>query len=483
MEEVRGTQGLKCGAMSALAPPSPHESLFIKLADSLERQIRDGLYRSGDKLPSLREIAASHGYGKNTVVSAFERLVALGLVEPRRGAGFFVKESVHQTHEVGESVDNPSRRRAMDIVWLMRMQLRNDPGQLSVGDAFPPSEWLAGARLDRSHHKVARGGLGALFRYGDRLGYAPLRHRLVRRLADVGIDAHPQQIVLTHGANEAMDLIVRYFVPPSGVVLIDDPGYYPLLGKLHLAGARVVGVPRLADGPDLQALERALQTERPRLFFTQSLAHNPTGSDLSLHKAQAVLRLAEQHNLLLVENDALSDFRPATAPRLSALDGLERTLYLGSFSKSLSAALRVGFVACSADLAQELADLKILTTVSSSEYAERAVETLLAERRYAKHLEQLRGQLAETTHNAYALLDQMGAEVFVRPAHSLFIWVRWPGFDDAHALAQSMMDMNIVMAPGNIFSVNSERISPWSRCNSHAVLDPRFSQAMARLGG
>lgn len=459
---------------------APTSSLFALLADSLERQIHDGVYRAGDKLPSLREIAASRGYGKNTVVSAFELLVARGLVEPRRGAGFFVKEAAPPA---GEGADSPSLRRAMDIVWLLRMQLRNEPGQLAVGDAFPPSEWLEGARLDRTHHKVARGGLGALFRYGDRLGYAPLRHRLVRRLADVGIDAHPQQIVLTHGANEAMDLIVRYFVPPGGVVLIDDPGYYPLRGKLHLADARVVGVPRLTDGPNLQVLEQVLKTWRPRLFFTQSLAHNPTGSDLSPAKARAVLRLAEQHNLLLVENDVLSDFRPATAPRLSALDALERTLYIGSFSKSLSAALRVGFIACSPDLAQELADLKILTTVSSSEYAERAVETLLAERRYPRHLEQLRGKLAEATQSAYALLDRMGAEVFVRPTHSLFIWARWPGFQDAQALAQSMLDMGIVMAPGNIFSVNSERVSPWSRCNPHAVQDPRFAHALERLRG
>lgn len=468
---------VQCERMSDA--PSP---LFVTLADSLERQIRDGVYCSGDKLASLRETAASRGYGKNTVVAAFELLVSRGLVEPRRGAGFFVKETVPEiggSHE--DSAGGPSRRRAMDIIWLMRMQLRNEPGQLAVGDAFPPSEWLAGARLDRTHHKVARGGLGALFRYGDRLGYAPLRHRLVRRLADVGIDAHPQQIVLTHGANAAMDLIVRYFVPPGGVVLIDDPGYYPLLGKLHLTGARIVGVPRLEDGPDLQALEHVLKTLRPRLFFTQSLAHNPTGSDLSVAKAQAVLRLAEQHNLLLIENDALSDFRPATQPRLSALDGLERTLYLGSFSKSLSAALRVGYVACSPDLAQELADLKILTAVSSSEYAERAVETLLAERRFPKHLEQLRGKLAEATHSAYALLDRTGAELFVRPSHSLFIWARWPEFPDANALAQAMLGEGIVMAPGNIFSVNSQRISPWSRCNPHAVQDPRFAQALERL--
>lgn len=460
---------------------SPQQPLFLALADSLERQIRDGAYKAGEKLPSLREIAALRGYGKNTVVAAFELLVSRGLVEPRRGAGFFVKDVVPAG--AGEAEDSHSLHRAMDIVWLMRMQLRNEPGQLAVGDAFPPSEWLAGARLDRPHHKVARGGLGALFRYGDRLGYAPLRQRLVRRIADLGIDAHPSQIVLTHGANEAMDLIVRYFVPPGGAVLIDDPGYYPLIGKLRLAGARPIGVPRLADGPDVQALAQLLKTWRPRLFFTQSLAHNPTGSDLSPAKARAVLRLAEQHNLLLVENDALSDFRSPTQPRLSALDQLERTLYVGSFSKSLSAALRVGFVACSPDLANDLADLKMLTGVSSSEYAERTVDTLLAERQHPRHLEQLRRRLEETTARAYELLDALGATVFVRPSRSLFIWARMPGAPDAHDLAQAMLAENIVMAPGNIFSVDAQAVSPWSRCNPHALLDPRFRRAVDKLLG
>lgn len=464
---------MKVRATVSTSPP-----LFVALADSLERQIREGVYQAGEKLPSLREIAALRSYGKNTVISAFELLVSRGLLEPRRGSGFFVKEGLPEGSEVE---DNSSLHRAMDIVWLMRMQLRNEPGQLTVGDAFPPTEWLAGARLDRIHHKVARGGLRTLFRYGDRLGYAPLRHRLVRHLAHLGLDASPQQIVLTHGANEAMDLIVRYFVPPDAVVLIDDPGYYPLLGKLHLVGARTVGVPRLADGPDLQALERLLKTLRPRVFFTQSLAHNPTGSDLSPAKAKAMLRLAEQHNLLLVENDALSDFRSAKAPRLSAMDQLERTLYVGSFSKSLSAALRVGFVACSPDLANDLANLKILTGVSSSEYAERTVDTLLAERHHGRHLEQLRDKLAEATQQAYELLDTMGARLFVRPQHSLFIWARWPEFPDAHALAQAMLAKNIVMAPGNIFSVNSQVLSPWSRCNPHAVLDPRFRKAFDQL--
>lgn len=456
--------------------------IFLTLANAIERQIHDGAYKPGDKLPSLREIARLRGYGKNTVVTAFESLVARGLVEPKRGAGYFVKEPAIEPERADD--DSGSLGRAMDIVWLLRNQLHVAPGHLSVGDAFPPAEWLQGARLDRVHHKVARGGLGTLFRYGDRRGYAPLRQRLARKLADIGIDAQPRQIVLTHGANQAIDFIVRYFVPPGAPVLVDDPGYYPLFGKLKLAGAHIVGVPRRADGPDPVALEALLQRWRPRLFFTQSLGHNPTGSDISAARARQVLALAERFDLRIVENDALCDLHPAAAPRISALDQLERTLYVGSFSKSLSAALRVGFVACSPDLASDLADLKVLVNTSSSEYSERTVDTLLGERAHPRHLERLRGRVADASLRGRALLRSFGAEVFADTPQSLFLWARLPGVADSLATAQTLMAQDVVMAPGRIFCVDAAAPSPWSRYNVHAVLDPRFTTAMRTvLGG
>lgn len=455
----------------------PAESIFVQLADALERQILEGAFRAGDKLPSLRELASQRGLGKNTVVAAFELLVARGLVEPRRGAGFFVKAPARPAGVVAAEDDAGSLGRAMGIVWLMRNQLREEPGQLNVGDGFPPIEWLAGARLDRHHHKVARGGLGTLFRYGNRFGYEPLRQRLVRRLADFGIEASTRQTVLTHGANEALDIIVRYFVPPGAVVLADDPGYYPLFGKLHLAGARTVGVPRTPDGPDPQALEQLLLRHRPRVFFTQSLAHNPTGSDLAPAVARQVLALARQHNLFIVENDPLADFKPPQSTRLAALDALERTLYVGSFSKSLSAALRVGFIACSADLASDLADLKALVHVSSSEYCERTVETLLGERQYLHHQAHLRRRVGEATARAQALLQGLGAELFAQTPSSLFLWARWPAVADSLELAAALQQRHVIAAPGRIFSVDPEARSPWSRFNVGMVLDPRFAPA------
>ncbi|SEK62857.1 DNA-binding transcriptional regulator, MocR family, contains an aminotransferase domain [Roseateles sp. YR242] len=452
-------------------------SLAQTLADSIQRQIGEGAYKTGEKLPSLREVAHKHEYSKNTVVAAFETLVSRGVIEPRRGSGYYVRTAAAQPQEE----DGAGLRNAMDIVWLMREQLKTEPGTLSVGDGYPPVEWLADSRLDKYYHKVVRTGLGALFRYGSRFGYTPLRQHLVTKLADIGIDVEARQIVLMHGANQAMDIIIRRFVTPGAVVLVDDPGYYPLFGKLKFAGATIVGVPRLVDGPDVEALERLVELHRPRLFFTQSVAHNPTGSDITPAKAFRVMQIAQKSGLIVVENDPLADYKPVSAPRLAALDQLERTVYVGSFSKSFSAALRVGFVACSPDLASDLADIKALTHVSSSEFCERTVDVILSEQHFERYVAGLRQRLAEATTSALKVFDDLGAEVFARRPESLYLWAALPGVDDTAAFAERMLERRIVMAPGKVFSVDSSVPSRWSRFNVGAVIDPRFAQAVREL--
>lgn len=450
---------------------------FKILAESLEREIRQGAYKVGEKLPSLREITRERAYGKNTVVAAFELLVARGLVEPRRGAGFYVKDIAAQA-----DLDPPEHAlgRAMDIVWLIREQLKDDPHAIRAADGMPPAEWLAGARLDRVHHKVARGGLGALFSYGNRNGYLPLRQQLVRKLGGLGIETDPRQILLTHGANQAMDLVLRYLIPPGATVLVDDPGYYFLFGKLKVHGAEIAGIPRLADGPDLDVLEQVLIRQRPRLFFVQSIGHNPTGSDISASKARRLLDLAEKYNLLLVEMDPLADLKPYEQTRLSALDQLQRTIYIGTFSKSLSAALRVGFIACSADMASELADLKSIVHVSSSEYAERTVDTILRERTYAKHIAALKSHVAQATLQSRRLLEDAGARFFCDPQESLYMWVRFDGLDDSLALSEYLAAEQITVAPGRIFSVDPGLVSPWMRLNTGIVVHEKFQAMLKR---
>ena len=209
----------------------PRPTLAQKVADAIARQITDGALQAGSKLPSLREYMRLHGHSKNTVITAYEHLASQGLVEARHGKGFFVCRTVSASVEDDES---QPYTRALDTIWMMRQQFVRDPGHSHLGEGFPPVEWLMDMRLDKFHRQVVRGGVTTLFRYGTRLGNPGLRQRLAQKLADYRIAVTPRQLVTTLGANHGMDLVIRRYVIPGDVVLVEDPGYYPLFGKLQL---------------------------------------------------------------------------------------------------------------------------------------------------------------------------------------------------------------------------------------------------------
>jgi len=457
-----------------------NKTLPSAIADNLSKQIEGGLLKAGERLPSIREYAEGNGYSKNTVISAFDLLTAAGLIEPRRGSGFFV---THNARVPAGDDDVPTLDRAMDIVWLMREQLQSKPDFLNLGEGFPPVAWLEETRLDQFHQRVVRTGVGSLFRYGSRYGYLPLRQHLQQKLAGYEIDVAPTQIVLTHGANQAMDLVLRYFVRPGDTVLVDDPGYYTLFGKIKLSGANMVGVPRMIDGPDIGALEELLKTHRPKLFFTQSVGHNPTATDTSAAKAHRILQLAESYDLIVVENDALADLKPRSMTRISTLDQLRRTIYIGSFAKSVSAALRIGFLACDPALASDLADVKMLTHVSSSEYCERTLEAILTDGHFLRHTNHMQQRLRRATEAGIATLTRLGAHIFKESEQSLYLWASLPGHEDSIQFAKAMIEQGVILAPGTVFSPNPEKASPFCRYNVAYLSDPRFVKALESVEG
>lgn len=456
-------------------PPKP--TAAERVATSLRKQIAGGGYRVGEKLPSIRTLATEMSVSKNCVVEAFEMLTASGEVEPHRGSGHYV--SPPRTPVRAEQEPHAFAK-VLDTVWLMREQLNNDPKHLPVGHGIPPGHWLQANGLERAHKRISKAGLDAMFQYGNRYGYRPLRELLERRLAALGIDTRVNQIVLTFGANEALDIVIRGLMRSGEVALVDEPGYYPLYGKLKLHGVNIVGVRRNPDGPDIGELQRLIEATGARIFFTQSLGQNPTGSDTSPAIAFRMLQLAEKHDITIVESDPLADLKPVSMTRASTLDQLKRTVYIGSFTKSVAASLRVGFIAASVDVAERLADVKMLVHVSTSEYTERLVDAVLRAPEYPRQIADLRDQAQRATRQATQILAGLGAELFCSPSHSLYLWARLPWAPDSLRLARSMLKDQIAMAPGAVFAIDSTTMCPWSRYNVGYVVDPRFAKAMER---
>jgi DNA-binding transcriptional MocR family regulator len=448
-----------------------------RVVEDLRRQIADGVFATGDKLPSIRKLVAQYGFSKNCIVESFERLIASGEVEARRGSGYYVCPS--QKRSAAEVEPSPLDR-ALDSVWMMREQLNNDPQHLAVGHGIPPGEWLVDNRLERVQQRVSRVAMESMFQYGNAYGYRPLRDLLERKLAGLNIQARAGQIVLTFGANEALDLVVRCLMRPGEVALLDEPGYYPLYGKLRLHGATVIGIPREADGPNIAVFEQMVATTKAKVFFTQSVGQNPTGSDTSPAKAFRLLQVAEKYDVTIVENDAVADLKPTALSRLCTLDQLRRTIYIGSFTKSVDAALRVGFIAAEVGLAERLADVKMLVHVTTSEYTERMVDAVLRGPEYPRLLAHLHTQVERATRQATKVLSGLGARLFCSPSHSLYLWAEYPWAPDSLVLAKKLLDDKIALAPGAFFAVDPRGVSSWSRYNVGYVVDPRFVRSMLR---
>lgn len=453
--------------------------LVDQIVGGIRSHIDDRMLRTGMRLPPIRSFAEQHAVSRFTVVEAYDRLVALGYVTSRRGSGFYVSGRGQAPSTEIRSGDMVGQlERAFDNAGVMYQSLEDTSDRLKVGVGWLPPSWMDEEGVRRNLRALARRADLHATSYGTALGYRPLREQLRIKLADFGIAAQPDQILLTHGATQALDIIARTLIQPGDCVLVDDPGYWNLFANLRLYGANLVGVPRTASGPDPEALEALLKEHRPKAFFTHSVLHNPTSGNLSPAVAFRVLQLAEKHDFLIVEDDAYGDFHPGPATRLAQLDQLNRVVYVGSFAKTLSADVRVGFLACNPDLRARFSDVKIVSCISSSEFAERLVYLMLTEGHYRKLIERVQGRLADATDKTLHMLERKGLKSHGEPKGGMFVWAEVPGIGDATRLASDAAEQGIMMAPGSIFRPQPQP-SPCIRFNVAYALDPRLERYLA----
>src|SRR5436190_16420183 len=453
------------------------QPLVDQIVGGIKRQIDDRHLRPGTKLPSIRKFAGTYNVSRFTVVEAYDRLVAMGYLQSRRGAGFYTTAAASHTAALPAPSDNHKRNE--QLVWLIRRLLEADENTLLAGGPWLPNSWLDEVGIRQSLNVLARKNGAYLLEYGHPFGYLPLREHLALMLAGLGITAHPGQILLTQGTSQALELVSRYLLKSGDAALVDDPGYYNMFGNLRLQGVEMLAVPRNPDGPDIATLEKLATAHRPKVYFTQSVMQNPTGTDMSPHVAFKVLQAAERHNFTVVEDDIFCDLQVKTTPGLATLDQLDRVIYVRIFSKTLSGSLRVGFVACSQKVANELADIKMLTSITTSPFTERLIYLMLVDGHYRKYLSRLRERLGDARLNVVRAFERIGLELFTEPGGGMFVWARFPHIDDSLALAEQAQRDGIMLAPGTVFRPHLER-SPWLRFNVAVCEDTRVQLWLQR---
>ena len=430
-------------------------SLSEQLAVHYAQRIRSRSLAAGTRLPSVRAAAAQHGLAPSTVVAAYDLLQAQGLAEARRQRGFFVRGAAATGAPALPTAAPPRGAPPHDVATLMRGMFEHAGAKsLSPGVGTLPPDWLDLPLLHGAMRRALADDVrdpGSL-RYGEPAGDPRLRAALSLRLGQIGIAAGPAQIVTTAGATQALDLISRLLLAPGDTVLVDEPGWAVEFARLTEMGVRLAAVPRGAAGPDLTVMRRLLEdgplASRPRVYITVSVLHNPTGATLPLAAAHELLKLAEQHGLTIVEDDTYAWLAPAEAPRLAALDQLQRTVYISGFSKILTPSWRVGFLAAAPALVERVIDRKLLTALSTPPLPERALAVMLEQGSLRRHAERMVGRLAAARQRCVRLAQDAGF-AFAAPPQGLFGWLD-TGVD-ADRLASRLHEEGWLLAPGSLF--------------------------------
>ncbi|WP_411881673.1 PLP-dependent aminotransferase family protein [Polaromonas sp. YR568] len=481
------------------------QSLTEQLSARFAERIRSRLLAPGARLPSVRLCAEQQGVSVSTVVAAYDQLLAQGLVVARKNRGFFVRDAslnaalapVPKTKAADKPAQTDAaagraplnawstagwlhaRQAPVDATALIRGMFHKVSNKPQPGMGVFPSEWLDTNFLPVAVRKVT--SVAALrefsLQYGEPMGDSGLRRALSQKLSALNVHAVPEQIITTVGATHALDIVSRTLLRAGDCVMVEEPGWAVEFARLDALGMRILPVPRRADGPDLEVMAQYCEIHQPKLFVSVSVFHNPTGYCLTPGSAHRVLQLAMQHNFHIVEDDTYSHLAPEHATRLSALDGLQRTIYVSGFAKILAPGWRVGFMAAPPDLVERLLDTKLLATLTTPALLEKALAWCIDQGQLRRHAERIRTRLDAARARSVKLAVAHGCTFAAEPA-GLFGWVD-TGVD-TDALAQRMLDEGYLIAPGALFHA-VRAPSTLMRINFATTQEAAFWKVFGRL--
>lgn len=460
-----------------------HLKKYEVIAEEIASAIQQGLLKRGDKLPSIRQIQASKQVNASTVFQAYYLLEARGLIVTRPRSGYYVAGPLRNERLLPHTAEDdgiPTTLQVSDLVFNLLERIK-DPQHVPFGSAFPspylfPLPKLADHMASAVRHMQPQDTVSDIGQ-----GDLELRRQIALRYQLDGKQTDLDEIVITNGALEALNLCLAAVTQPGDSVIIECPSFYAALQAIERLGLKAIEVPSHPElGIDLAALERAIIQHRPKACWLMTNFQNPTGSLMPEDKKRALVALITRYQLPLIEDDVYRELyfgkqRPLPAKTWDS-DGW--VMHCSSFSKTLAPGYRVGWVSAGR-FSEKITRLKISTTLATSIPAQQALASYLVKGGYDKHLRQLRHQLMlQQLQFSQAVHQHLPAEVrFTLPQGGYFLWLQLPAQKDGLKLFQQAIAHNISLAPGHMFSSQQQyacyiRLNyghPFTAANQHAI--------------
>lgn len=462
-----------------------HELLYLQIADGIEQQVKTEVLKVGDKLPSLRVICSEKGVSLSTATLSYLELESRGLIESRPRSGYFVSYAHRHINNVPSTSQPLSTKSSDDLQAIIDVVIKNGPkANILLSSGVPSTNLLPVARLNKCMIQAMRelpdSGIGY-----ERLGNLKLRQQVARRSLSWGGKLQPDEIITTAGCMDAIAFCMQSVTQKGDTIAIESPLYFGIMQLARNLGLNVLELPtNPLTGVELDALEKAMKKNKIKLCLLVSNFNNPLGSCMPDAHKKAVVKLLEKYNVPLIEDDLYGDLyfgdhRPVTC---KSFDESGMVMYCGSFSKTLSAGYRVGWVAPGKFYAK-VSRTKNYHSISCNVLAHEAVANFLENERYDNHLRTLRQTLYRNTLFFQRYISEHFPEDarISRPQGGFHLWVELNKKTDTVELYNKVIRHKISFTPGRMYTLQNQ-YNNCLRLSTGLVWNEKVADALQLVG-
>jgi GntR family transcriptional regulator/MocR family aminotransferase len=472
-----------------------HTPLYTQIVTEVRRMIAGGFLKIGDRLPANRELAKSLGVNRNTITTAYAELAADGLITSRVGSGTYISAVPAPVPAIRIREEAPPSPMSWESLlsvqsrdnWLQDMSsydARRDVIPLAL--ALPSADLFPLDDFRRCVDRVLRRQGRVLLQLGTTSGYAPLQEYIASQLALSGVRVSSEEVLITNGCQQSLDLIRQILVEPGEEVALENPTYPGALSVFCGAGSKYFSVPVGAGGIDLNVLEDVLSQRRAKLIYVVPSFQNPTGATMNLASRRRLIGIAERYRVPIVEDDIYRELRydGPDVPPLKALDEHGLVIYISSFSKVGFPGLRVGWIAAPRIVIDHLNRVKQRSDLHASLLAQAAIHEFAKRGLLAKHIKRVKKAYAQRRNAMVESLEKHLPDeaVWNRPEGGMSVWVRLPDSLNSRQLLVQAVENGVTFISGDHFYASSP---PQNMMRlSFTMAGPQsIEEAVKRLGG
>jgi DNA-binding transcriptional MocR family regulator len=464
------------------------EYLYEQLAAQLAEKIKKGVYQHGEKLPSIQQLHRRLNLSVSTIYKAFIELEYLGLVEAKPKSGFYTQYQPHENESIPSdkqikaySAQRDSSKFAHDIHLTIKKPSLVPFGQATISPSLLPHQQLA-----KILKATIASNLQSMISYGKLQGMFELRRQLALRTVNLGCHVNPDEIVITNGCIEAISISLMALTKPGDTIAVESPTYFGYVPILKQLGLSVIEIPTdCTVGPDLDWLEAAINLHKISVCLLIPNFHNPTGYLISDKNKERLVKLLNEHNIPIVEDDVYAELfyagkRPTS---LKAYDKKRLVITCSSFSKTLAPGFRTGWIMAEGELLEAIKRSKFAVSLATSNLDQNLLAEYLTSNAYDRHLRSLRTILKKQVRSVAAGIEIHfpRGTTFNLPKGGFILWVRLPPGSNGMALYRKAILHKISILPGVLCSY-SKTYKEYIRIGCGFPFDKKMSDAIATLG-